>query len=528
MSDAIEVVWFKRDLRTTDHAPLARAAEAGPCLGLYVYEDSLLASPEFSPAHLDFINQALDELETRLGALGGHLLRVRGEVVDILDRIHDGPGIATLWSHEETGNAITYRRDRAVARWAEKTGVTWMELPNHGVFRRLRDRDGWSRRWARRMAEPLTATPVRLTPATEDAWQRLTSRLPPPGPLTPDDLGWSREQTPWQSGGEGHANDVLNDFLATRGRAYSGGMSSPVTAFDACSRLSPHLAWGTLSMRTIVQATRDRRAAIKAAGKRDGWGKSLSAFAQRLRWHCHFMQKLEDEPELEFRNLSRIYDGLREDDWNEDHFQAWANGQTGYPMVDACMRALLHGGWINFRMRAMLVSFASYHLWLHWPRTAQHLGRLFLDFEPGIHYPQVQMQSGTTGINTVRIYSPSKQVLDQDPTGVFIRQWCPELSGVPDEFLAQPETMSRAQQEASGCVIGRDYPAPIVEHTSAYRQARQRIYAVRRTAQARSEAEAVYDKHGSRRRPSAAGRGAVATRTGTARAGKAQPRPGKT
>jgi deoxyribodipyrimidine photo-lyase len=115
-------------------------------------------------------------------------------------------------------------------------------------------------------------------------------------------------------------------------------------------------------------------------------------------------------------------------------------------------------------MRAMLVSFASNHLWLDWRTFAPWLGRQFLDYEPGIHYPQVQMQSGTTGINTVRIYSPRKQVEDHDPRGEFIRRWVPELAAVPDEHLAEPHLMPELLQAMVGCTIGVDYPAPIVEH----------------------------------------------------------------
>jgi deoxyribodipyrimidine photo-lyase len=163
------------------------------------------------------------------------------------------------------------------------------------------------------------------------------------------------------------------------------------------------------------------------------------------------------------------------------------------------MRALHAGGWINFRMRAMLVSFAAYHLWLHWRPTAQYLARHFLDFEPGIHFSQFQMQSGTTGINTVRIYSPIKQALDQDPDGIFIKQHVPELAAVPTEYLAEPHLMPSALQRRIGCVIGEHYPPPIVEHSTAYRAARERVAALRRRDEARAEADVVQAKHGSRR-----------------------------
>ena len=165
------------------------------------------------------------------------------------------------------------------------------------------------------------------------------------------------------------------------------------------------------------------------------------------------------------------------------------------------MRSLLHTGWLNFRMRCMLVSFATYSLWLDWRPLTPVLARAFLDYEPGIHFSQVQMQAGVTGINTVRIYSPAKQVKDNDPDGVFLKRWIPELEGVPKRFLAEPHTMKKGAQLDAGCVIGTDYPAPIVEHKTAYQAARDRIWTVRKTAAAREEAQRVYQKHGSRKRP---------------------------
>jgi deoxyribodipyrimidine photo-lyase len=220
----------------------------------------------------------------------------------------------------------------------------------------------------------------------------------------------------------------------------------------------------------------------------------------RLNWHCHFIQKLESEPEIEFRNLCRLYDGLREDEFNNESFEAWKRGTTGFPMIDACMRYLHHHRWINFRMRAMLMSFAAYHLWLHWREPSIFLAKQFLDFEPGIHFSQCQMQSGVTGINTIRIYSPSKQLLDQDPTGEFVRRWVPELEHVPLAFLAEPHRMSIDDQVRYRCRIGVDYPCPIVDDKTAVRYAKERIYAIRQTDEAKDAAAKVFLKHGSRKR----------------------------
>ncbi|MFM7050804.1 MAG: FAD-binding domain-containing protein, partial [Planctomycetota bacterium] len=243
--------------------------------------------------------------------------------------------------------------------------------------------------------------------------------------------------------------------------------------------------------------------ALLSSTDRRLWTGSVRSFVSRLSWHCHFIQKLEDEPAIETACMARATEALRADGDPAvvaARLAAWQTGRTGYPMIDACMRALVATGWINFRMRAMLVSFASHHLWLDWRGFAPWLGRQFLDYEPGIHYPQVQMQSATTGINTVRIYSPRKQVEDHDPSGAFIRRWVPELAQVPDGYLAEPTEMPPLLQSMVGCRIGEEYPAPVVAHREAYRRAQERIFTLRATPEAHAEAQAVFRRHGSRKR----------------------------
>ncbi|MEM8836309.1 MAG: deoxyribodipyrimidine photo-lyase/cryptochrome family protein [Planctomycetota bacterium] len=502
------VVWFKRDLRVHDHEPLVRASERGEVVGLYVYEPIVLESPEHDASHLRFVNECLAEVRESLRAAGSDLLVRRGEMIATLARLHDEFPFDELWSHEETGLLATYERDKHVRAWCERTGVRWTELAQHGVVRPLASRDGWARCWSRRMApEPLDPPSALRAPelAGIDRGELLNA----------GDLGVAPTAiTCAQAGGASRAHELLRSFLHERGQEYQRAMSSPVDSPDACSRLSAHLAFGSLSIRATHHAVRARLNELDGDRSRDAgaWKRSINSFDKRLRWHCHFIQKLEDEPAIEHRNINRAYNGMRTEDvarWtDEDHrrFKAWKDGATGYPMIDACMRCLAQTGWITFRMRAMLASFASYHLWLHWKPTAEFLATRFLDFEPGIHYPQFQMQSGVTGINTVRIYSPAKQVRDQDPTGVFIRAWVPELASIDDAHLPEPHTMPEMTQRMSGCVIGEDYPAPIVDHATAYREAKERIFAVRRRAETKREAQRVYDKHGSRKRPAGARR----------------------
>jgi deoxyribodipyrimidine photo-lyase len=500
----LQIVWFKRDLRVHDHAVLAAAAERGPVLPLFIVEPELWRQPDYAGRHWAFAAECLVELRERLAALGQPLIVRVGEVIPVLSALLDISPVQAVWSHEETGNGWTFRRDREVAAFLRSRAVQWNELPQNGVVRRLADRDQWSRIWESRMRAPLIAlVPLPRLDGIDEG------QLP-----TSDELKLRPDPCPErQRGGRSHAEAILDDFLMRRGREYRRAMSSPNTAFDGCSRLSAHLAWGSVSMREVVQATRLRRDRIRAAppGAGRGWLGALSAFEGRLHWHCHFMQKLESEPELEFSNLHRACDGLRENDFDPERLVAWSNGETGFPLVDACMRALKAGGWINFRMRAMLVSFSSYQLWLHWREPALVLARLFTDYEPGIHYSQIQMQSGTTGINTLRIYNPVKQSQDQDPEGRFIRRWIPELEHVPTEWIHTPWLMPADEQRQGHCVIGSQYPAPIVDHLAAAREARGRIQAARRSPEARDEGRQILKTHGSRRRtPRRGGQSAAA------------------
>jgi deoxyribodipyrimidine photo-lyase len=488
----IHIVWLKKDFRLTDHEPLVNAAAAGRVLLLWLQEPTLHAQADVSERHLHIERLCVQGLAADVSALGGILWTAALDAVNALHALHQwsaAHGGMALYSHEETGNNASYARDIAVGQWCRENGIEWQELPRNAVVRRLKNRNDWGKHWGKRMS---------LAPY--DVPNMIFCKGKPPPPFAevavlPESLHTTHYLRHTAKGTAGR----LDYFLMNELRNYRRGMSSPVTAPQHCSRLSTQLAMGVVSIRQVIDAIWMRRLLLEGSPSMKGYLDGLKSFEGRLHWHCHFVQKLEDEPRIEFVNMHRGYDGLREHDFNEAYFQAWANGMTGVPMVDACMRRLNATGWINFRMRAMLMSFAAYHLWLHWREPALHLARQFCDYEPGIHYPQIQMQSGTTGINAARIYNPVKQALDQDEHGTFIRQWCPELTNVPLDYLAQPWLLTPALQVQYGCVLGVDYPVAIVNVEQAGREAKERFHAWRKKRGMDTTAKAVFEKHGSRR-----------------------------
>ena len=493
---SITVVWFRRDLRLSDNPAISKSLEIGnPVIFLYNLDIERLKRKDVAPIHIDWELDCLRYLQKELKEIGGKLLFNYGHIVEKLDELNEIFNISHVLGNEETGLQWSWDRDKKVAHWCRKKNVKFTEFPSNGIIRGLKSRDDWKRLRDHRMNQEIIECPARFESPKNLTVDKIPNII---------ELGLEkRELVNRPIPGEREAMLQLLSFLGERGRKYRSHMSSPRLATTACSRLSPYISVGCISIRQILHYTRRKSKTVKINPRSKenlGWTGSIKSFQSRLAWHCHFMQRLDSEITIDSIALNDNLDSLLQRRMDDSLFDAWANGRTGWPFFDACMRSLIATGWINFRMRAMLQSVASYTLWLPWQDTGLYLARLFLDYEPGIHWSQVQMQSGVTGINSIRAYSISKQSLDQDPEGEFIREWIDELRSVPNHLIHNPWTMSKEEQIEYGCIIGENYPMPILDEKEARKIGISKSYSAKRNPESRAKSIEVYKQHGSRKK----------------------------
>ena len=477
---AVNIVWIKRDLRTIDHESFHAAESKNiPYLPIYIFDTDLIEYSDTSDRHLGFIYNSLIDINKKLSSFNKEVEILLGPSLDIFKYLHSQYKIENIFSYQESGIKQSWQRDIKVKKFCNENSINWLEFQRDGIIRGIKDRKNWNKNWHIQMHGQIIRNSYK-----KQKKLKFINKFPLPKYLIRQ---INSNLDSFQPAGESMAWKYLKSFCNERIVGYAYNISKPEKSRISCSRLSTYISWGNLNIRLVYQNLINLK-------KKNKNLRSINAVISRLHWHCHFIQKFEVDCTYETDFINKGFNSLKRN-INIKHIKAWEEGKTGYPLIDASMRAVKNTGWINFRMRAMLVSFFVHNLDQDWRDGVYFLAKQFLDYEPGIHYTQFQMQAGTTGINTIRIYNPVKNSKDHDPEGVFIKKWIPELKNIPKELIHEPWLMSEMESEIYKFKVGKDYPSPIVNLKETSKYAKEKIWGHLKNKKVKDEKKRILNTH---------------------------------
>lgn len=451
----MHLLWFRRDLRSTDNEIVTLASVNNtPVLPFFIIDPWFYTWADIGKARVRFLFESLEDLDRSLQDLGSHLTLFEGNstliIQDLSRQLIQQGDRPKLFFNRDVQVEYGISRDKTIVDFYRELNLDY-HLGLNNFLQPIERREAWFDEYYTYQRQPQHQPPLAINTPNRSI------DLPQ---LTFEELKhkyrefWDVEKV-YFTGGETNARDTLDSFLTTRFNGYHWKLSRPwLSQQGATSQLSPHLTFGTISTRTVYQSTKARVAELVGREKAKF---SLKAFRDRLRWHDSFTQRLYFHPEVAYENRYPEFDPWYQPDELHPNqlelFQAWQEGMTGFPLVDASMRQLTEMGWMNFRMRAMCATFLTINCGISWHHGAKHYMNYLVDGDLAIDNWQWQMQAGVTNplSETFRIYNPNKNIVEKDPDLSFIYYWIPELQGYSiSEIIAGKYTDSY-------------YPQPILD-----------------------------------------------------------------
>jgi deoxyribodipyrimidine photo-lyase len=461
---ARSIIWFRRDLRLADNAALAAALRQGEVIPVFVIDPVLLNSDRVGAKRVAWLAANLRELDRSLRQRGSQLIVRRGESAAELLRLAHETGAANVYFNLDL-TPYARKRDQRVALALEAQGITVETFDDMTIYH---PED----------IVTLTGRPYQVFTAFKKAWLALPKPAADEAESVPEQMPSSaevaslpidfEESFDLPAAGENAALDRLNDFLEET--VYDYGEGRNLLNRAATSFLSPYLRYGALSIR---QAYWGAKAAIDLAPDKAAQ-QGAAAWLSELIWREFYMALLYHFPHTIDQPLREQY---RDFEWldEDEALAAWQSGRTGYPVVDAAMRMLNATGWMHNRARMIVASFLTKDLLIDWRQGERYFMQQLIDGDSASNVGGWQWAAGV-GADAqpfFRVFNPTLQGQRFDPDGSFVKQWLPELRGVPIEYVHEPWKLSRANQQQYGVIIGRDYPNPIVDHAFARERAIQ-------------------------------------------------------
>ena len=488
--------WFRRDLRVSDNTALSSAVREnnGDVLPVFILDDGLLSAPDVAPARVQFMLDSLRVLDVQLQKRGGRLIVRRGHPAQVLTQLAEEVSASTIYFNRDYTPAAI-KRDELVTQGLQAAGREVKSFKDQVLHEtdELLTHTGkpytvftpYKKSWLNAPKQVMELGDWRLSPTTvsivsiSDLKSLITNH--PALPTTTQKL---------PQGGELVAQALLKDFVeGDRMQRYNVDRDFP--GMPGTSQLSPHLRFGTISPRqcyysalknvNYVVPSRQSFSPQASDPKKSGG----DAWISELIWREFYMQVLYHFPHANHANFNKAYDTVQ---WGSGkpaqdaaHFKAWCEGRTGYPIIDAAMRQLNQTGWMHNRLRMIVASFLTKDLLIHWPAGESYFMQKLVDGDPASNNGgwQWAASTGTDAQPYFRIFNPKLQSERFDPKGDFIRQWVPELARVPVDYVHEPGTMPNMLQIQVNCVVGHNYPAPIVDHTKQKDEILARFKAVK-------------------------------------------------